>query len=69
MNANLLFISALTLGNGEHARQKILNTMHGLIDFALKNREDDTKSLAAICKIYQLLLFHRGLDKVRLFAI
>uniref|UniRef100_A0A914WJL6 Proteasome activator Blm10 mid region domain-containing protein n=1 Tax=Plectus sambesii TaxID=2011161 RepID=A0A914WJL6_9BILA len=55
----------LTLGNKEHARQKILNVLRGLVDFSLNNREDDTKSMAAICKVYQLLLFHRGLDKLK----
>jgi hypothetical protein len=52
--------------NGAHIRQTIMNTLHELIDFSLKQREDDTKSLVTICQIYHLLIFHRGEEKVHI---
>ncbi len=59
----MITISALKI-DGKDIRELILDRMHSLVDFLFEKREDDTKSMAAICKIDHLLLFQRGLDKV-----
>jgi len=54
----------LTFG-GVHGRNRVLATVSSLLNFLLKEREDDTRCLVVLARIYHILLFLKGMDKVR----
>ncbi|KAG1668701.1 Proteasome activator complex subunit 4 [Nymphon striatum] len=52
--------SAITIGENKNARAEICDVMSELIDFILKNCEDDTRSLMQIINILYSLIFYWG---------
>lgn len=51
---------------GANLRDFVLNRAKFIAEYLVQNRENDTKSLSAVCKILHILIFQRGIDRVSL---
>ncbi|MCP9257044.1 Stardust, isoform G [Dirofilaria immitis] len=49
---------------GTNVRDFVLKRVKNVAEYLVQNRENDTKSLSAVCKILHILVFQRGIDRV-----
>lgn len=54
---------------GTNVRDFVLKRVKSVAEYLVQNRENDTKSLSAVCKILHILVFQRGIDRVSLFCL
>lgn len=54
---------------GRNVRDFVLKRVKNIAEYLIQNRENDTKSLSAVCKILHILVFQHGIDRVGLFSL
>ncbi|VDO11224.1 unnamed protein product [Brugia timori] len=50
---------------GTNVRDFVLKRVKSVAEYLVLNRENDTKSLSAVCKILHILVFQRGIDRTK----